>query len=111
MKEEQLLALIEKYLDGTATEEEKQLLDHWYRKQNEQETVWHADSAQEEQVLEQRMLLHIYQHIKADDTCCRYFYLCRLFTVDKKTGCKSWSAFGGCRTCIRFRKSICNAAR
>jgi transmembrane sensor len=68
MKEEQLLALIEKYLDGTATEEEKQLLDHWYRKQNEQETVWHADSAQEEQVLEQRMLLHIYQHIKADDT-------------------------------------------
>ncbi len=67
MKEEQLLALIEKYLDGSATEQEKQQLDQWYRKQSEQEAIWHANSADEEQALEQRMLLHIYQHIKTDE--------------------------------------------
>lgn len=66
MKEEQLLALIEKYLDGTATEQEKQRLDHLYREQSEQDAVWYADSAKEEQALEQRMLLHIYQHIRSD---------------------------------------------
>lgn len=66
MKEEQLLALIEKYLDGSATEQERQQLDRWYRQQNGQEAVWHANSAHEEQLVEQRMLAHIYQHIKAD---------------------------------------------
>ncbi len=67
MKEEQLLALIEKYLDGSATEQEKQQLDQWYRKQSEQEAIWQANSADEEKALEQRMLLHIYQHIKTDE--------------------------------------------
>jgi ferric-dicitrate binding protein FerR (iron transport regulator) len=67
MKEEQLLALIEKYLDGTATKQEKQQLDQWYREQSAHEAVWHTDSALEEQALEERMLLHLYQHIKTDD--------------------------------------------
>lgn len=79
MKEEQLLALIEKYLDGSATESEKQQLDGWYREQSEQEAVWHADSAQEEQALEHRMLLHIYQHIKTDHAPVKKLWQLNLF--------------------------------
>lgn len=79
MKEEQLLALIEKYLDGTATEPEKQQLDRWYKEQSEQEAVWHADLPQEEQVLEQRMLLHIYQHIKTDNAPIKKLWQRNLF--------------------------------
>jgi transmembrane sensor len=64
MKDEQLLALIDKYLAGEATDIEKQQLDQWYQQNSDQEAVWNIDFDSEDELLEKRMLYHLKSHVR-----------------------------------------------
>ncbi len=63
MEEQHLLGLIDKFLNGTANSFEKRQLDDWYQKNNEEETVWLSDTSDEEELIQQRMLLKIKEHV------------------------------------------------
>lgn len=65
MKDEQLLALIDKYLSGKATALEKQQLDRWYQQNSDHEAVWNMEFDSEDDLLEKRMLYHLKSHVKA----------------------------------------------
>ena len=54
--------LIEKYLNGTATEDERRQLMEWYSQQADQPAVW--ESTEEMSVLKERMLNNVYSGIR-----------------------------------------------
>jgi transmembrane sensor len=65
MEEGQLLALIDKYLSGEATDAEKERLDQWYQQNAEKDAIWYTDSIGEEKLVEERILSHLQNHINA----------------------------------------------
>jgi transmembrane sensor len=62
--EQELTDLIEKYLAGTATEEERERLLLWYRRQADQPADWPVTSAGEKLEVKSRMLRNIMEQIK-----------------------------------------------
>lgn len=66
MDQQTILSLIEKYLDGTATTEEEQLLLDWYRNEADQPAVWEASSAEDITHLKNRMLGQLKLHVRKD---------------------------------------------
>jgi ferric-dicitrate binding protein FerR (iron transport regulator) len=65
MNREQLQNLIEKFLAGTATPEEKARLNEWYRLENEKTIVWESHTPYEEAQVQQRMLQQLQHHMNA----------------------------------------------
>jgi transmembrane sensor len=61
----QLLALIEKYLSGEATDTEKEQLDQWYQQNADRDAVWYTSTLGEDKLVEERMLSHLQNHIKS----------------------------------------------
>ncbi|BDU25147.1 FecR family protein [Flavobacterium sp. GSB-24] len=59
MSPENIEDLIHKYLSGTATPQERELLDSWYQNQQTNSQQWVADSFDEEQVIKQEMFAEI----------------------------------------------------
>lgn len=55
--------LIEKYINGTASETELQQLLAWYRRVNEEEQIWYEDEHGSEAVVRERMLSSILQQM------------------------------------------------
>ncbi|HVX00983.1 MAG TPA: hypothetical protein VHA52_11185, partial [Candidatus Babeliaceae bacterium] len=63
MNEEQIRELSIKYLNGTATPEERQTLLSWYR-QIDQEVTWASEDEQELSKVHDRVLANLRQHIQ-----------------------------------------------
>lgn len=61
--EKELTDLVEKYLAGLATDEERERLLLWYRQQADQPASWPATSAGEKQEVKSRMLRNIMEQI------------------------------------------------
>jgi|WetSurMetagenome_2_1015567.scaffolds.fasta_scaffold42798_3 transmembrane sensor len=55
--------LVQKYLNGTSTVEERELLDSWYRSQLEDTHEWEADSLDELQLVKEKMFNVIKERI------------------------------------------------
>lgn len=60
---ERVNELIDKFMQGTATDYEKRQLDEWYQKEAGKEHIWHADSQEEENNVRQRMLNKLRAHM------------------------------------------------
>lgn len=71
MDTEQLHKLIEKYLAGTASEEEKNKLNEWYRLENEKTIEWASLAPYEETQVQQRMLQQLQRHVKSTRALAR----------------------------------------
>lgn len=65
MKNENPSLLIQKYIDGTASPEEREQLLNWYRSQQPETVEWPAATEIEERQVYNRMLSNIDQHIDA----------------------------------------------
>lgn len=65
MEQQEINHLIEKYLAGTATAEEKETLMTWYRSEDIQEVEWHADNPGEIAALRDRVLANLRTHIES----------------------------------------------
>jgi len=63
MQPEEIQALVRKYLNGTATPEEQQLLDRWYREGQHEPAEWFAEAENEEELLRLEMLQEIRSRI------------------------------------------------
>ncbi|GAA6765753.1 DUF4974 domain-containing protein [Flavobacterium sp. CGRL1] len=59
MSPENIEDLIHKYLNGTATDQEKEILNSWYQKQQTNSLEWNAESFDEEEEVRQEMLAQI----------------------------------------------------
>lgn len=68
MDQKIILSLIEKYLDGTATTEERAVLLDWYRSEADQPATWDASSAEDITQLETRMLKQLKLHVRKERT-------------------------------------------
>lgn len=66
MDQKTILSLIEKYLDGTATAEETQIILDWYRSEADQPAIWDASSVEDITQLKTRMLGQLRSHIRKD---------------------------------------------
>jgi transmembrane sensor len=55
MNPEEIDYLVQKYLDGTATAQERELLDAWYRSQQQKTKIWEAESPDEETLVKNEM--------------------------------------------------------
>lgn len=64
MDQKTILSLIEKYLDGTATTEERNNLLDWYRQEADQPATWDASSAEDINRLKNRMLGQLKLHVR-----------------------------------------------
>ncbi len=64
MDQKTILSLIEKYLNGTATTEEREILLDWYRREADQPATWEAFSAEDITRLKTRMLGQLKQHVR-----------------------------------------------
>jgi transmembrane sensor len=65
MTEEQLESLIQKYADGIASDEDIQMLMHWYRTSPVNEVNWPSENADEKQQLQDRMLKRLQSALPA----------------------------------------------
>jgi len=63
MSPEKIEDLVQKYLNGTATPKERELLDSWYRRQQQNTQVWEAESVDEEQLVKEEMFNNIKKRI------------------------------------------------
>jgi transmembrane sensor len=68
MEEKYLQYLLDRYLTGTATEPEKEKLNEWYAKSNDEDVIWEADSLNEQLDVERRMRNKIINHIELNRT-------------------------------------------
>src|ERR1700761_6956997 len=59
MQPEEIQALVKRYLDGSATPAEKQLLDKWYQEGQTDPVLWFAQTENEEELLRLEMLHEI----------------------------------------------------
>ncbi len=64
MNAQEIDNLIEKYLNGTATPEEREKVLLWYRGQNQDDVEWILDSAEEENIIKDRVLNNLKAEIK-----------------------------------------------
>ncbi|MRG43850.1 DUF4974 domain-containing protein [Chitinophaga sp. SYP-B3965] len=64
MDQKTILSLIEKYLDGTATPEERNILLDWYRQEADQPATWETSSAEDITRLKTRMLGQLQLHMR-----------------------------------------------
>jgi ferric-dicitrate binding protein FerR (iron transport regulator) len=64
MNPEQLESLVEKYTNGSATPDEKELLNQWFRNEQVKEFSWDAEFADEEARIKAELLNNIRQRIK-----------------------------------------------
>lgn len=64
MDQKTISLLIEKYLNGTATREEREILLDWYRREADQPAIWEASSAEDITRLKTRMLGQLKQHVR-----------------------------------------------
>lgn len=62
MKQEELTELAKKYLDGTASDPERERLLTWYRNANDSESVWPVEHAGEEDQVRLRLLRTVLRH-------------------------------------------------
>lgn len=67
--------LIEKYLDGSATEAERQELLNWYRGEADKVSEWPVASAEEKTQLKERMLGNLHAHIRKTKPRKRFTFL------------------------------------
>jgi len=65
---DQLTILVEKYLDGTITPAEEQVLHDWYRNNEPQEVIWPADHLGEKHRIGVRMLEGLHRDIHTMET-------------------------------------------
>jgi transmembrane sensor len=65
MEDGQLIALIDKYLSGEATDAEKEQLDQWYQKNGDNDAVWYTDTIGEDRLVEKRMLSRLQNHVNS----------------------------------------------
>lgn len=63
MMQDRIQELVGKYLNGTATEEERQELLTWYRNEAGKTSEWPLASPEEKTLLKERMLGNLLQHI------------------------------------------------
>ena len=59
MQPEEIQQLVQRYLEGTATPDEKRLLDQWYQEGQSDPVKWFAESEHEEELLRLEMLAEI----------------------------------------------------
>ena len=64
MDQKTILSLIEKYLNGTATREERETLLDWYRREADQPATWDVSSPEDISGLKTRMLGQLKQHVR-----------------------------------------------
>ncbi|MBS0028947.1 FecR family protein [Chitinophaga sp. 22321] len=60
--------LIEKYLDGTITQQEEEQLMAWYRDYNQTDVEWLSENEEEEEQVRLRMLMQLQQQMKLPAT-------------------------------------------
>lgn len=70
-----IIHLIEKYLDGTITPAEEAELMAWYRKHNEADVEWLSDNADEEEQVRLRMLNRLEQQISIPAVKRRRYFI------------------------------------
>lgn len=70
-----IIHLIEKYLDGTITPAEEAELMAWYREHNEADIEWRSDNADEEEQVRSRMLNRLEQQINAPAVKRRRYFI------------------------------------
>lgn len=63
MSQEKIYFLIEKYLNNTATEQEKEILLKWYRSEISDEVEWNSESFDEEDQIKEQMYNQIKNHL------------------------------------------------
>jgi len=68
MEPDQLTTLMEKYLDGTLTGPEEQVLRDWYRDNEAGEVIWNSDSADERNRVQDRILARLQKDIQQTGT-------------------------------------------
>ncbi len=78
MDQKTISLLIEKYLNGTATREEREILLDWYRREANQPAVWEASSAEDITRLKTRMLGQLKQHVRKTRSSVHLFQRWRL---------------------------------
>ena len=78
MDQKTISLLIEKYLNGTATREEREILLDWYRREADQPAIWEASSAEDITRLKARMLGQLKQHVRKTRSSVHLFQRWRL---------------------------------
>jgi len=68
MESNRLHTLIERFLSGDATSEERAELDRWYRAKNNRDVNWQLTEPEEEQMIEKRLLEKLHTHILLDNS-------------------------------------------
>jgi transmembrane sensor len=63
MSPEKIEDLVQKYLNGTSTAKERELLDSWYRSQLADTHEWEAESLDEVQLVKEKMFNVIKEHV------------------------------------------------
>lgn len=71
MDKNNLQQLIDKYLQGTISTEEREHLLYWYRQQQEQESIWELQPSETEQLVGQRIKANIWKSIEPDHQLIR----------------------------------------
>jgi transmembrane sensor len=71
MDKNNLQQLIDKYLQGTMSTEEREHLLHWYRQQHEQESIWELLPSETEQLVRERIKANIWKNIEPDQQIIR----------------------------------------
>jgi len=73
MDKENLPGLLHKVLNGTASDDEKNAVEQWFNKENQQVVFWDVESADEEAELEQEMLYGLHKRICASQPKTKFF--------------------------------------
>lgn len=65
MDPQEINQLINKYLAGTATEAEQDILLNWYRSQDPEDVEWHSGHPHELEELRERVLANLHAHVES----------------------------------------------
>lgn len=71
MESNKLHTLIEKFLSDTASAEEIQELNQWYRDKNDHDVFWEHDTPNEEELVNQRLLTKLKLHVGKEQAVVR----------------------------------------
>jgi ferric-dicitrate binding protein FerR (iron transport regulator) len=78
MESKDLHKLIEKFLSDTATTEEIEELNQWYRDKNNHDVIWEQDTPDEEELINQRLLGKLEQYVDQEQSITRNHRIRRL---------------------------------